>query len=278
MAVKATPPKVLSFGAAALACIVLSVLPVSAAPETAGAECTSCHAKIKKPTKSVHAALDGGCETCHQAVEGKAHPKEKGSIKLTAKGAELCSSCHESFKGKHVHAPVKEGECVACHNPHASDAPKLLTSAIPELCVTCHADKAVDGKAVTQHEPFAAGDCTTCHVPHAGDGPGLLKAVKAATPAPAAQAKAGATAKAAAPVAAVNALCFTCHEEEGYATHPVARHPTSGKPDASRPGKELSCVSCHDPHQSKHKRLFYRSDSTMAMCVECHGKGKKPIR
>ncbi|MDL2718420.1 MAG: cytochrome c3 family protein, partial [Acidobacteriota bacterium] len=85
-------------------------------------------------------------------------------------------------------------------------------------------------------------------------------------------------AKPARAVSPVNGLCFTCHEEEAYATHPVARHPTSGKDDVNRPGKELSCVSCHDPHQSKHKRLFYKSDSTMAMCVECHGKGKKPIR
>ena len=51
-------------------------------------------------------------------------------MELRAKGMELCYKCHEDlktdFKKAHVHTPVKEGNCIGCHNPHTSDHGKLL--------------------------------------------------------------------------------------------------------------------------------------------------------
>ena len=48
-------------------------------------------------------------------------------------------------------------------------------------------------------------------------------------------------------------LCTTCHRgfDDGY--HVVQRpqgggHPIGGRDDPLRPGRELVCTSCHDPH------------------------------
>src|SRR5215470_8298085 len=89
--------------------------------------CTSaqCHAELLK-RKTVHPATES-CENCHEST-GSPHPqKGKKTFKLTEEPPALCAGCHElPGKKSQVHPPVKQGRCTACHDPHASNEPKLL--------------------------------------------------------------------------------------------------------------------------------------------------------
>ena len=64
--------------------------------------------------------------------------------------------------------------------------------------------------------------------------------------------------------------CVDCHEDMADTPHPVPTHPISGVPDPSRPGKELTCSSCHDPHGSDHSSLLYQEG--YGICKRCHNK------
>jgi hypothetical protein len=70
----------------------------------------------------LHPALEDGCEGCHTAEEGDLGTKDL---------KEACYECHDDFEKaeegekKYVHAPVAEGECTECHDPHYATRPKL---------------------------------------------------------------------------------------------------------------------------------------------------------
>jgi predicted CXXCH cytochrome family protein len=230
--------------------------------------CLKCHVKLKEP-KNIHAPLSMGCEACHKAVEGKNHPEQKGSIILSQPIPTLCFNCHEEskLKGKIIHAPVASGMCLACHEPHSSQFSKLLKSDPKELCFMCH-DKAKFTKKYL-HTVINVIGCTTCHNAHASNNPALL-------PNP------------------INEICITCHKTQSSGSHIVALpgkriHPIKDAkdistlkfikvpdprnpkleievPDASVPGKELSCCSCHDPHSSDYEHLF----PVQRICLKCH--------
>jgi predicted CXXCH cytochrome family protein len=97
-------------------------------------QCLDCHATAKqwKSKKVVHEPFrdDAGCETCH-----KRHGVV-GTLVLVQEQPELCYQCHEKAAGDHVHAPLKDGKCTDCHNPHATDAKALLAQG-NEACFTC---------------------------------------------------------------------------------------------------------------------------------------------
>src|SRR5512140_335309 len=82
----------------------------------------------------------------------------------------LCIECHTAFEDKlklpAVHTPVKSGECIGCHNPHAAQHGKLLSAEASRICSTCHATL-VPAQAKSAHPPAAKGECTSCHDPHA---------------------------------------------------------------------------------------------------------------
>jgi predicted CXXCH cytochrome family protein len=238
----------------------------SFANETA---CLVCHSKLKEP-KNIHSPLSMGCETCHMVVTGKNHP-EKGSVVLVQGMPGLCYSCHEEskFKGKSIHKPISSGMCLACHDPHSSKYNKLLKSDLPDVCYTCH-DKGNFTKKFP-HKVINLTGCLTCHNPHASNNDSLL-------PNP------------------VNEVCVNCHKKQGSGQHimslpgkkfhPIknvidistlkmikAPDPTNPKreiemPDPNVPGKQLSCVSCHDPHSSDYEKLF----PVQRICNKCHNK------
>lgn len=207
-----------------------------------------------------------GCSSCHQAS------KDGTSIGLAATGDALCFMCHpdkkDLLKKKYVHPAFREMVCTACHDPHGSANQKLLKKPVPDLCLTCHPDKAVDKKAASVHPPFEAGMCVTCHNPHASDAPYMIqkppKGFRVKKPIRFIDGK-------------INGLCFSCHNRVDFARHPFGwggGHPLSDEPDPSRPGRKMSCVSCHNPHQSKYQDLFYNTSNQSQMCVYCHSKMK----
>lgn len=251
---------------------------------------------LSKPV--VHAALKRtDCLGCHEG----GHAGE--NLKLLKKSAiELCYGCHErKDRSRYPHGAVLVGDCVVCHDPHSSTAPKLLRKATAqETCFLCHQDDLTGRKVV--HAPVKKG-CDQCHDPHGGPNRFGLKAqgkeacYKCHKPVDAGKVKHAAlerygctgchdphgTANGALLPKRVNDLCATCHERERDGRHVTAivasGHPVGGNlKDPRRPGHELSCASCHDPHGSDNPVLFYFGASSMEMCDGCHGdkSGKHP--
>lgn len=207
--------------------------------------CLSCHSQFKDPAKAVHAALGMGCETCHQSIEGMRHPEQKGGMKLSDDVPGLCYGCHDEskFKGKFIHLPVSSGLCTTCHNSHQSEFSKILIDSLPQLCYKCHESKTSKRNV---HSPMAKGQCTVCHRAHASNTTSLLMTRH------------------------LNDLCVSCHTKYAKGPHAVrgltGNHPMWKKPDPSRPGKEMSCASCHDPHSSDFSKLMPQK----MLCRKCH--------
>jgi predicted CXXCH cytochrome family protein len=192
--------------------------------------CLVCHTDFTKPAKSKHGPVKMGCNNCHQKVEGKTHPDQKGSIRLTQEMPGLCFNCHDEalFKAKAIHAPVAAG-CTSCHNPHQSNTSKLLVKDIPGLCYNCHDEKKFKGKSGHTN----IGMCTGCHSPHSSK---INKLLKSEQP----------------------ELCFSCHEKAKFTkkyVHSII--PTGG------------CTSCHTPHTSENPSLLLK-DNVETLCLECH--------
>jgi predicted CXXCH cytochrome family protein len=56
------------------------------------------------------------------------------------------------------------------------------------------------------------------------------------------------------------------------ANHPVEGHPISGpNTDLGKSAPEITCLSCHQPHHSKHANLLLPNfSSETALCESCH--------
>ena len=192
---------------AVLATFVMGSVTLSFAAEKT---CIDCHKKViaKRvihPAIGQFARMEQGCSSCHM----EPHAKKKGALSLAAAVPDLCYMCHDkaNFAKEHIHPPVAGGDCLTCHNPHASDTSPLLTQPSPYLCQNCHPDK-TNGRHILQ--TFGFGD----------------------------------------------------------------DHPIQGRIDPSRRGRELSCVSCHNPHSSGKKSLLVNdaASSPAVICLLCHTK------
>lgn len=259
---------------------VILVGRVAASPPDYSKNCTDagCHAKLIK-FKTVHAPVDGGCDACHEPVEGEAH-----KFKWTTEPEKLCFECHDAFKGKVVHQPVANAECTSCHNPHGSNQPHLLQGdSQVALCKDCH-DSIGEGMKYL-HGPVSAS-CTACHDPHATEHRALLnetgpplclqchESIKQSLEEKAFKHD---------PVtddcltchnphgggdpfnltAGPPGLCLDCHDDVGEAVEEaVAKH------DVVTTGR--SCMNCHNPHASAFDGLLI--DKPMNTCMSCHDK------
>jgi len=158
-------------------------------------------------------------------------------VELQVDQKEVCLVCHdlaEALASRVQHAPVEEGDCAACHNPHVSRFDALLRERPASLCISCHEDL---GQALARpvvHQPVAEGRCIECHQPHGGDRAGLL-------------------------VRSSKELCRDCHGElTEWETRPVQHVPfTQGR-----------CAACHDPHAADHPALA--AEAGGGMCASCH--------
>jgi predicted CXXCH cytochrome family protein len=151
--------------------------------------------------------------------------------------AKNCFGCHDDLRkkiaGKSLHAPVKDGDCTTCHNPHASESKFLLSGRVEQVCYECHGQMQKDAQGKVMHTALRQGSCTQCHDPHAG-GKALLRQD-------------------------VRSLCLSCHkgvEKELSAAH------------QNPPFAQGKCLSCHEAHYSKEPNLLKQSATTL--CLSCH--------
>jgi predicted CXXCH cytochrome family protein len=189
-----------------------------------------CHATLLN-ARNVHPPTET-CDTCHESVATPHPQKGRKTFKLAQEPPGLCANCHEPFgKKKNIHPPAKEGMCTTCHNPHASDQPKLLAQPLKELCQSCHEAQT---SAKYGHGPVAAGECTVCHAPHESDQQSLLL-------------KPG-----------EEWMCFSCHLDLQELLKKKNVHPAlSG-----------GCTSCHNPHGAAHPKLL--AEEGAQLCFQCH--------
>ena len=203
-----------------------------------------------KPTSLHRPTAEALCAPCHNMK-----PTAKQVTDVPDKD-NTCYTCHKRMGNqKFVHGPVSTYSCVYCHSLQ-STSKYAVTKIGTKLCFDCHLEKQKELKAFKfLHGPVAGEMCEVCHDPHYSDYPDQLHQP-------------------------VNKLCLTCHEQVGKGIHAIALgdgsgHPLSGKTDPSERGKgrELSCVSCHDPHGGKARYYFVTgTDNKMELCQACHKK------
>ena len=112
------------------------------------------------------------CTLCHdKSRQSAVYPQTY----LKAPVPQLCYNCHSDYTVSHqyVHGPVAVGQCLFCHNPHASRVEHLLTEPQPQLCYKCHDQYAVE--LIPGHFAKQMSMCTNCHDAHAGSSKALLK-------------------------------------------------------------------------------------------------------
>jgi predicted CXXCH cytochrome family protein len=208
--------------------------------------CVKCHDDFtlndkKEKKKFIHEPIGAGeCTSCH-----KPHGSDIPRI-LTSPVEELCKECHEypvkNDKGADYavpHEPVKGGECLSCHDAHASDEKGVTKAGDPALCIECHDDpkKGSGGKELPVVHSAVADGCLGCHRPHGSD-------YKAMT------LKGGAT------------LCNECHDDvrlnpEGFANDFI-----------HKPVAEGNCMACHQIHASTEPKLLALKGNRF--CASCH--------
>ncbi len=162
----------------------------------------------------------------------------RAQVSDTSRAVVRCGTCHEEqaawTRRSNLHAPVRQEECLSCHNAHASRHGSLLRHTPMTTCLGCHEDLAKKMRAETPHSVMkGARQCLACHDPHASDRSDLL-------------------------VAEIGELCGNCHEET-----PRDR---LGHPHA--PFANGDCLACHDPHSASSAYLSVRGEPDL--CSSCH--------
>lgn len=138
--------------------------------------CRGCHNDMFNKTfgsNRVHWPLmtKMSCLSCHNPHAGK----QKGLLKSNM--AQLCGGCHgdtmrRQLKIASKHEPIMEGNCTACHDPHASNF-LFLGKKSPDfdLCVTCHdwtkhSTHPIGEKVRDPRNKNVGLSCTSCHRTH----------------------------------------------------------------------------------------------------------------
>lgn len=158
-------------------------------------------------------------------------------------------------KGKNAAAvnPVVRVEFTSGKNEQVRDfdpsLPDRRVQAVQDVCARCHPNVLA---GPVKHGPAEMGYCTLCHDPHAGNYPSWTRNQ-------------------------AWQLCTTCHAEKKTEVHLISgfvrgvSHPTEKARDPSRPGKRLTCVSCHAPHSAQTRELLgFDVRNKFEMCKYCH--------
>ena len=224
--------------------------------------CFLCHKDREEEfsRKYVHQPVNEGCGICHEPHGSDTRHQLKSALDMQGFGQTApCLSCHmelnpqlaeDILHAQVAHKPVRDGNCTACHTPHASNYQYQLKAPVRELCYSCHLDMgdAVAASSV-KHGPVASNDCAACHQVH---GAGHMKLLGNDFPeefyTPYATEK--------------YAICFDCHDER------VALDKWSKETQFRNGNRNLhflhvnrekgrNCKACHEVHagqQEKHIR------------------------
>ena len=212
------------------------VHPVPLKVKTSSDTCAGCHSDVGKG-KYVHTAMMMGCTTCHQI-------RNKGGstrVVLVAPATQICLSCHPLAKTKVLHAPYKQGDCVVCHSPHASDFPNHTWVSAQDTCLGCHARSRLKVNDQQKSATVPWGVTLT--------------------------------------FAQIQGCEYVSLNPELTAGHPVAGHPVSGPNTvlgANAPA--ITCLSCHNAHASNFAHLLPKTPpdpdmplcKSCSLCVDCH--------
>lgn len=199
------------------------------------------------------------CKGCHKLVDMTAAQKIPENPEDSS-----CHQCHKQLvvraKG---HAPTINWMCTQCHsgktgeyNAELAGKSKFVApDPIKDNCFQCHENiEKIWFSKKSEHGPVRDGRCNRCHNPHSSDHEFFMRKP-------------------------IWDLCTTCHAEKATGAHVISSfvrnntHPTKGKPDPARPGRELVCSGCHDPHGSEGIFLLRSKGKTaFSVCVRCHQK------
>ncbi|GAB6082654.1 cytochrome c3 family protein [Desulfuromonas carbonis] len=191
-------------------------------------------------------ALCAGCHNMNPTPE---------QLAQTTPDTNPCAACHRRMlQDKYVHGPAGAFRCAYCHQPDSQPNRYQSPDGDAGLCNQCHQEKVDEFKKNKfVHGPVAVGLCSVCHDAHASNNPAQV-------------------------VLPINDLCLSCHAKVSGAPHVVRgirgeAHPLRGVQDPSQPGRELSCVSCHNPHGGKTEYFFVRNiNGRFSLCELCHQK------
>lgn len=216
--------------------------------------CVACHQNIVDKGSMKHSTtVNQQCLNCHQQ---SVKPWKIGFPEM--KIQDICFSCHTGKKAwlsrKFIHGPVNLGGCTLCHDPHGEDRRyQLWADGALMLCIACHGDKenlvGDENRLRYVHGIIFGEGCVACHNPHATDQEFMLHKP-------------------------INELCLGCHPRQTAfrSGHPVPRHPVEGSTEYYRPGRELTCSSCHNPHGSSHQYMLIETLQRGRLCRVCHEK------
>jgi predicted CXXCH cytochrome family protein len=152
--------------------------------------CRECHKEMVDnifQKKRVHWAVfdKSGCLNCHNPHATAQKKLLKGSI------VKVCGQCHSDTieqqklinntqEKEELCEPIKKGNCISCHSPHASDNVLLIDkpSLSFDLCGECHewlthSTHPIGDKVVDQRNKNVTLSCLSCHKMH-GTNPKML--------------------------------------------------------------------------------------------------------
>ena len=204
------------------------------------------------------------CASCHNMTSNI--PTNNEALEDVTKTT--CYGCHSGMiSTRNTHAPAANWLCTSCHNGNFGEynmqdkgASKYLApDPVAKTCGECHDTVDEWGRNRFGHGPVNDGRCERCHNPHGSDNEFFLRK-------------------------SIWDLCTTCHAEKADGQHVIPQigfgrrtasggHPTRDRVDPVRPGRELTCSGCHDPHGSSGIFLL-RMNGTMpyGVCQRCHKK------
>lgn len=228
---------------------------------------------------------ENSCKRCHDmGIDKPNSSKSLSNISLSGKNIvdmksianvkiledtkqSKCYTCHNQLLSRsNSHAPSINFACIECHDGSTNKFNKdeknksrfLAPDPIDTQCKNCHWKvESKWYKSESKHGPVMTGRCTKCHNPHSSNNEFFLHKP-------------------------IWKLCTTCHDEKAKGKHVLTSfvfgrnkgaHPTQGRPDPARPGRELVCSGCHNPHGSDGIYLLRTTGKkTYSVCKRCHEK------